>query len=329
MHSSRVSISNIIFRNMSSLRYTEPKEIKIPMPWGHVSAKTWGNSATGSPVLGLHGWMDNAGTFDRLVPLLTDRIYFVAVDLPGHGLSSHYPPGVQYHFADYLTVIKRIVTFLKWGRFSIVGHSMGGGLGSFFSAMYPSDVDRLVLLDIVKPISHDESTTSDSMRQSIEFFLGVEEKALLSSREATVPSHSYEDAMRRLILATDESLTEDGARCLMARGTVRVDEDKWTFRRDLRLRSPTMFRFRHDQSLHFLSTIQCHMLLVKAKDSPTYGGPTEVVQKTLDLYREKCASYQYLEVEGNHHVHLTHPHAMAEAVNSFLLKGMTESKASL
>ncbi|CAG7817538.1 unnamed protein product [Allacma fusca] len=68
-------------------------EIAIQVPWGHVSGKTWGD-VNGIPVLGLHGWTDNAGTFDRLAPLLPKSLYFVAIDLPGHGRSSHHPEGL-------------------------------------------------------------------------------------------------------------------------------------------------------------------------------------------------------------------------------------------
>ena len=33
----------------------------------------------------------------------------MALDMPGHGLSSHRPPGVNYHFVDYVTDVKRVV----------------------------------------------------------------------------------------------------------------------------------------------------------------------------------------------------------------------------
>ena len=33
-------------------------------------------------------------------------LYVVAIDLPGHGQSSHRPVGVAYHFIDYVADLK-------------------------------------------------------------------------------------------------------------------------------------------------------------------------------------------------------------------------------
>ena len=72
----------------------------------------------------------------------------VAVDWPGHGLSSHVPPGSRHSAADYLEDIRYIVqgeqhlgmhwvcggevvsfwclhAALKWDKFSFLAHSMG------------------------------------------------------------------------------------------------------------------------------------------------------------------------------------------------------------
>uniref|UniRef100_A0A8D0EYN9 AB hydrolase-1 domain-containing protein n=1 Tax=Strix occidentalis caurina TaxID=311401 RepID=A0A8D0EYN9_STROC len=89
-------------------RSPAPSKRKFPVPWGHVAAKAWGPSE-GHPVLCMHGWLDNANTFDRLIPLLPRDYYYVAMDFSGHGLSSHRPAGSPYHFLDYVTDVRRVV----------------------------------------------------------------------------------------------------------------------------------------------------------------------------------------------------------------------------
>ena len=90
--------------------------------------------------------MDNAGSFDHLIPLITvPSLHLVAIDLPGHGLSSHRPPGTNQVFVNYLVDIRRVVEGkivcvlyadtnylrtllslgLKWDKFSFLCHSMG------------------------------------------------------------------------------------------------------------------------------------------------------------------------------------------------------------
>jgi hypothetical protein len=76
---------------------------------------------------------------------------------------------------------------------------MGAGLGVFFSSMYPSIVERLVMLDIIKPMSSEGGPTSSSMAQAMDDFLSIEEKI----KPDLIPSYSFEDALQRLVMATD------------------------------------------------------------------------------------------------------------------------------
>ena len=65
----------------------------------------------------------------------TQRI--IAIDLPGHGLSSHLPQGVSYHYLDGLQYIRRVARHLNLETFSLIGHSMGGGMSLMYSVTHP------------------------------------------------------------------------------------------------------------------------------------------------------------------------------------------------
>ena len=100
------------------------EEIRIPVPYGHIAGKAWGDPS-GRPILGLHGWLDNAATHDHLAPLLPEGYRLICVDQPGHGLSSHYPMGMHYKVSDGFTFLRRVLDHLKWDKAIIMGHSMG------------------------------------------------------------------------------------------------------------------------------------------------------------------------------------------------------------
>lgn len=61
---------------MTTLLYFDTaSEFRLTVPWGEMRGQAWGPSH-GRPVLCLHGWADNSGTFNTLIPLLPKGIVF-------------------------------------------------------------------------------------------------------------------------------------------------------------------------------------------------------------------------------------------------------------
>ncbi|NWY43160.1 SEHL2 protein, partial [Sylvia atricapilla] len=193
-------------------------ELKFLVPWGHVAAKAWGHSE-GHPVLCLHGWLDNANTFDKLIPLLPRDCYYVAMDFSGHGLSSHRPAGCPYHFLDYVTDVRRVVAALQWRRFTLMGHSMGNFscsccfISPQFCFLYPEMVDKLILLESLGFLLAPEDTEAwlKSKRKVIDRLLSLEAKP------PTPKARSPEAALQRLLEANSH-LTAEGGAILLQRG---------------------------------------------------------------------------------------------------------------
>ena len=76
------------------------KEITFSSGSKKIAALTNGNDQA-PLLLCLHGWLDNAASFQPLMPYLADY-HVIAIDWPGHGLSSHRSEDAHYHFIDWI-----------------------------------------------------------------------------------------------------------------------------------------------------------------------------------------------------------------------------------
>ncbi|CAN0378993.1 unnamed protein product, partial [Phaeothamnion confervicola] len=89
----------------------------------NLKAKIWGDDAPQKRVLAIHGYLDNANSFDLLAPDLAQAGFqVVAIDLPGHGRSQHLGIGGRYHFLDYPGYIVEFCRGMGWNSFHLVGH---------------------------------------------------------------------------------------------------------------------------------------------------------------------------------------------------------------
>ncbi|XP_031727920.1 serine hydrolase-like protein isoform X2 [Anarrhichthys ocellatus] len=272
-------------------------DLSVPVPWGHIRGRVWGPDH-GRPVLCLHGWADNCGAFNTLIPLLPKECRYVALDLPGHGLSSHRPPGDFYSYPAYVADIRRVADALQLRKFSIISHSMGAEIAALFSALYPEMVDALVLLDSYAFLPTDSKELSKVMRKGMDEILQFENKTEDKKRVYT-----YEKAVERLS-AANPTLTEQSAHILLERGLVQV-EGGFAFSRDLRVNFKNIWRISSEQSLEMQSRVQASVLLVLKFISTLLHGLQD-------------QNYTVVTVPGDHHVHLNEPEVVAPIVSDFL-----------
>ncbi|XP_052495988.1 serine hydrolase-like protein 2 [Budorcas taxicolor] len=294
-------------------------ELKLAVPWGHIAARAWG-SHQAAPVLCLHGWLDNANSFDRLIPLLPKDFYYVAMDFGGHGLSSHYSPGFPYYHQNFVSEVRRVAAALKWNRFSILGHSFGGTVGGMFSCIFPEMVDKLILLDS-SPFALDMNEIDNLLtckRRAIEHVLQVE--ASRKPAQAVSP-----EEMLQGFLKNNSHVGEACGKHLLQRGTTQVATGVW-LNRDQRITWPEhCFDFvSRELFVQYIKNLQAHVLLIKAtegyyairRENDGNREPMMFVSSSLKSVLKQ--RFQYLEVPGNHYVHMNQPQQVAGAISSFL-----------
>ncbi|XP_055230760.1 serine hydrolase-like protein 2 isoform X4 [Gorilla gorilla gorilla] len=283
-------------------------ELKLAVPWGHIAAKAWG-SLQGPPVLCLHGWLDNANSFDRLIPLLPQDFYYVAMDFGGHGLSSHYSPGVPYYLQTFVSEIRRVVA--------------GGVVGGMFSCTFPEMVDKLILLDTLVFLleSNEMENLLTYKRRAIEHMLQVEASQELSR------VFSLKQLLQRL-LKSNSHLSEECGELLLQRGTTKVATGL-VLNRDQRLSwvENSIDYVSRELCAHYIRKLQAHVLLIKAVHGyfdPRENYSEESLSFMIDTMKSTLKErFQFVEVPGNHCVHMSEPQHVANIISSFLQRTHT------
>lgn len=278
---------------------TTPAERRIALPHLSLAAQVWGDD-TRPPLLALHGWLDNAGSFALLAPLLAARWQVIALELPGHGHSGHLAPGASYHYLDYVQAVLAAVDALRLDRYHLLGHSLGAGIASLVAAARPERIERLLLIEGLGPLGDDGSHTLQRFRDA------------LAPRESRgKPPRRFRDVAAA---ATARSLVSDLsatlAQPIAARGLVEA-ADGWRWRSDPRLTRPSPVRMAEAQVHALLRGIAAPTALLLARPATPYL-PGAMMQARAACVPDIAVSH----LAGGHHLHLEHPQAVADWITA-------------
>ncbi|MGA9334932.1 MAG: alpha/beta hydrolase [Rudaea sp.] len=280
----------------------QARDFELSLPYLHLSARAWGDPAL-PPLLALHGWLDNAASFDRLAPLLCEHFHIVALDLPGHGQSDWRAPGAWYHFVDYPDDVLAVGDALGWVQFGLLGHSLGGAIASIFASICPQRINRLLLIEALGPLA------------------GMAENSLEQWQRALIERQRCADKKLRVFTSFDEAVTarmqasglsRDAAQSLVSRGLKKV-AGGYTWSTDPRLTLTSPLRLTETQICAVLRGIRVPTLLVGALPEPKYQN-RETMQRRVDLIERIVVR----QLPGSHHLHLEDAQPVAAAILDFI-----------
>lgn len=256
------------------------------------------------PVIALHGWLDNAASFDVLAPMLKG-LHLVALDCAGHGLSGHRGQGSAYHIWQDVGEVFAVADQMGWERFALLGHSRGAIISMLAAGTFPERISHLAMLDGLFPSTVPVEQAPQQLARSI-----IE---LQRNRHRGFALYPDLDTAVLVRQRSEIPLNESAARLLTRRGLMEV-EGGYTWRSDPQLKLASGFKLSDEHVDAFVQRITARMLLVLANEG---------IPRLGERHQQAVARYPQIQVErldGGHHLHMELEPAgeLAPILNRFL-----------
>ena len=148
-------------------------------------------AGTGPAIVLLHGYAEASRMWRPLIPRLAERFTVVAPDLPGIGGSDIPADGMD--IARAAVRIHSLVKGLGIEKAVVVGHDIGLMVAYAYAAQFPSDTEKLVMMDAFLPgVAGWEVIYNDPAIWHFRFN-GPTPEALVEGRERLYFEHFWND----------------------------------------------------------------------------------------------------------------------------------------
>ena len=98
----------------------------------------------GEPLVAIHGGGGDARSWQRNIRELATKYTVYAPDLPGYGGSQ--PLNGDYFIPELSDFVEKFTKTVGLEKFSLIGHSLGGGIALDFALKFPDRIKKLVLV---------------------------------------------------------------------------------------------------------------------------------------------------------------------------------------
>lgn len=249
-------------------------------------------------LIALHGWLDNGASFLPLAPYLDD-FHLVCVDLPGHGHSDH--KQTPYVFVDWLDDLYQITQAAGWSRFILLGHSLGALIASAYAGVFPEQIERLVLLEGLGPLTQPDEEVPAQIRRAILNRCRTRERSAAGFA-------SIDEAVAARCKVAD--ITPAAARLICER-QLEERAGRWQWRSDPRLRDLSPLRMSEGQAQALIRAICCPVLFIRGEQ-----GFAEL-EAQWQLRQGAFRQIEQVILPGNHHFHMENGAATAVCIVNF------------
>ena len=145
----------------------------------------------GEPLILLHGYAETSRMWTPVIPVFADRFTVIAPDLPGIGDSAIPKDGLDMKTSAIR--IHALAKALGVSKARVVGHDIGLMVAYAYAAMFPAEVEKLVLMDAFLPgVEGWEPVYNNPAIWHFRFY-GPTPEALVQGRERTYFERFWND----------------------------------------------------------------------------------------------------------------------------------------
>jgi 2-succinyl-6-hydroxy-2,4-cyclohexadiene-1-carboxylate synthase len=173
-------------------------------------------SGDGAPLIVLHGFTGSTETWADLGSRIGARCMMIAVDLPGHGMSTSPMIPERYDLNRLSDDLARVMDAIQIESATILGYSMGGRAALRMALNRPERIDALILESTSPGIEDDAErearTRSDNElaefieREGVEAFVNRWETLSLWATQRSLPLETREELRRQRLAGNPAGL---------------------------------------------------------------------------------------------------------------------------